>query len=78
MYFAQYYQRSAVSNDVIEGCGDRSVFILDGRNTIETMADDAESFGRKHGWIAYSLHKGDSLTRGVVSLSPTMPINRKL
>lgn len=74
MYFAQFYTRGVISGDVIEACGDRSVIILDGRNTIETMMENAITFGRLHGWIAFSLHKGITFNRGVTSLSPTIPI----
>jgi hypothetical protein len=64
MYFAQYYGPSAINPDeLIEGCGDRSVYILDGRNSLSVMHYDAIRWGRKHGWKAYHIEKGESLLR---------------
>ena len=39
--YVQYLDYSPISGKLIEPCGDRSVFILDGRNNIETMINDA-------------------------------------
>lgn len=57
-YFAQYYHYGVMTGKLIEGIGDRAVFLLDGRNNLSTQKADAIEFGRKHGWIAYSINKG--------------------
>lgn len=63
MYFAQFYCKSAISDKIVEGCGDRSVFVLDGRNNINTMIIDARLFGKKHKWVGFTIHRGESFTR---------------
>lgn len=40
--YVQYLEYSAVDNTkLIESCGDRAVFILDGRNSLYTWVQDA-------------------------------------
>jgi hypothetical protein len=63
MYFAQYYHKAVNSEELIEGCGDRSVFILDGRNSVETMKNDAKLFGKRYSWLAFHIEKGESFLR---------------
>jgi hypothetical protein len=40
--YVQYLDYSPVSGNLIEPCGDRSVFILDGRNNLATWINDAK------------------------------------
>lgn len=66
MIFAQFYQKAVWpigTNKVIEACGDRSVIILDGRNTTETHHVLSRSECSKRGYIGYRLFKGDTFTR---------------
>ena len=63
MIYAQFYGKSAISDELIEGCGDRSVFVLDGRNTLRTQIADAKAWGARHGWLAFKIYKGDTFTR---------------
>ncbi len=42
-YFIQYLNKGLLTGNPIEACGDRAIFILDGRNTLETMIDDAHT-----------------------------------
>lgn len=61
MIFVQFFQKSAISNNVIEATGDRSVVLLDGRNTDFTHRSIAAGECRKRGYVAWQLFKGDSL-----------------
>lgn len=68
MYFAEFYQapvgnKNPTLSELIPGCGDRSVLILDGRNHSVTHHDNARQWAKKHGWLAYRLCKGESFTR---------------
>ena len=60
MYYVQYYEKRV--NEFIEPCGDRSVLILDGRNNLKTMCQDAENNNgiRRPYYDAYRIFKGDS------------------
>ena len=62
MTYVQYLIPSAVSGKLVETCGDRSTVILDGRNSITTMHDDAIRFNGLNRPIfkAYQLFKGAS------------------
>jgi len=63
MVYIQYYQKSAINNELIESCGDRAIIILDGRNNLETFHSDAKKFNGYHRPVydAYQIFKGDSL-----------------
>lgn len=60
MYFADFYHDSFHQEKAL---GDRSVYILDGRNNMGTMMMDAISWGRKHSFGSYELRKGETFTR---------------
>lgn len=63
MYFAQFYQRGLISNDLIEACGDRSVIILDGRESNASKGAIAAAECKKRGYVAWRIFKGESFTR---------------
>ena len=42
--YVQYLDYSPVTGNLYEPCGDRAVVILDGRNCLDTMINDAHSF----------------------------------
>lgn len=65
MYYVQYYEKRV--NGFIEPCGDRSVLILDGRNNLKTMCQDAENHNgiRRPHYAAYRIFKGDSFLNSV-------------
>lgn len=63
MYYIQFYQKSAISEDIIEACGDRSVIVVDGRESRETIRLFAEKEGVKRGYLAWALFKGESFSR---------------
>lgn len=63
MIFAQFFQRSALSKDLIEATGDRSVIILDGREKTDTHNRIAATECLKRGYLAYQLCRGESFTR---------------
>lgn len=67
MIYAQFYQKSAISEDTIEACGDRSVIILDGRNTNFTHRSIAEGECKKRGYVAWRLFSGETFTRSIPS-----------
>lgn len=59
-YFAQFFIRSAIDhNKIIEGCGDRSVIILDGRITKKLMGEISAAECQKRGFVAWQIHEGD-------------------
>ena len=60
MYFADFYHDS---RHQMMACGDRSVYILDGRNSLDTMIEDAREWGRKYGFKSYKLCRGDTFCR---------------
>ena len=47
----------------IEATGDRSVVIVDGRVSAESVARIAEEEGVRRGYVGYRIHKGESFTR---------------
>ena len=63
MYYAQFWQKSAISEKLVEACGDRAVIILDGRQCMGVMKDLSLYWGRKRGYLAYQIHRGESFTR---------------
>lgn len=63
MYYAQFWQKPAISEKLVEACGDRGVIILDGRQCMGVMKDLALYSCRKRGYLAYQLRKGETFTR---------------
>lgn len=61
--YAQFYQQSSITGELIEGCGDRSIIRLDGRQSQLAHEGLAEEECRKRGYIAWQLIKGESLLR---------------
>jgi hypothetical protein len=62
MYFAEFYHRTQ-SGQFTEACGDRSVLILDGRESATSHHTHAIQWGKKHNFAAYKLCTGESFTR---------------
>lgn len=67
-YWVQYMQVAAWplhTDKLIDGCGDRSVYVLDGRNNMHTMHQDALKFAQRHEhwhkWAAYRICMGPRL-----------------
>lgn len=69
MKFVQYFQKSAIRDELIETCGDRGVIILDGRQGLITHKAIARVEGLKRGWLAYQIRSGDSFNRNVNNLT---------
>jgi hypothetical protein len=63
MHYAQFYQKSAISDEIIEACGDRSVVILDGRCSRQWMGDTAATECKRRGYVAWRIFKGETFTR---------------
>lgn len=63
-YYIQYLEYD-LAGKLSEPCGDRAVFILDGRNNLQTMHRDAiENNGKRRPFYkAYKIMKGDSFTK---------------
>lgn len=70
MIFAQFYQKSAIGNNLIEATGDRSVVILDGRLLESANSYIAREECRKRGFLAFRLYCGDSFNRSVRAIGP--------
>lgn len=62
MYFAQFFRRGVITGDLIEAVGDRSVIILDGRESLGAHHDIAADECSKRGFAAYQIRKGESFT----------------
>lgn len=65
MIFAQFYHKSAISEALVEACGDRAVIILDGRESRFSHERIAARECAKRKYLAWRLFKGDSFTRCV-------------
>lgn len=64
MYYAQFFQRSAIDPEkIIEACGDRGVIILDGRESRNSHHAIAERECNKRGYVGWQLFKGETFTR---------------
>lgn len=66
MIFAQFYQKAVYpvgTNQIIEASGDRSVIVLDGRNSQATHKQLAKLECVKRGYLGYRLFSGETFTR---------------
>lgn len=63
MTFAEFYHRGLITGSPIAACGDRSVVILDGRNSADTHAAVARAECLKRGYIGFTLNRGETFTR---------------
>lgn len=72
--FVQYFQYGTVTGRLMEACGDRSIVILDGRNTLATLHADARRFNgyRRPNYPAYQLMRGDTFSRATPISSITI------
>lgn len=73
MYYIQYFNGTTKES---EACGDRAVVILDGRNSLQTMKNEAIEFNgyRRPVYSAYQIFKGETFTRSQ-SITGIIPIN---
>lgn len=70
--YIQFFQKSAISEELIVGCGDRSIIRLDGREAIRNVESFAKEECLKRGYLAYQFIGGSSL----LSTNPLSPIVR--
>ena len=59
--YIQYIDRGVVTGNLIEACGDRAVFQLDGRQSLETWINDGRAnngFNRPQ-YAGFKVMKGD-------------------
>ena len=61
--YAQFFIPVLTTGQPIEGCGDRAIIRLDGRQNQITHERIAEQECRKRGFISWQLIKGPSLLR---------------
>jgi hypothetical protein len=63
MRYVQYFDDR--DGELVEPCGDRSVVILDGRNSLETSIDDAIKFNGFHRptYDAFQIRQGEVFSR---------------
>ena len=62
MYYVQFYQKSAISDDLIEASGDRSVIILDGRESQFAQTSIARQSCQERGYLAWQIFQGRSFS----------------
>ncbi|WP_055128540.1 hypothetical protein [Pseudomonas mediterranea] len=72
MLFAQFYQKSAISDEIIEACGDRAVVIYSERTSVPTCLKDARVEARKRGYVAVAMFRGEAFSRSkrVTDITP--------
>ena len=64
MYYSDFYTTSALDDKkLISACGDRSVLILDGRETLTSQIKHSIEWAKKHNYVAFTINKGASFTR---------------
>jgi hypothetical protein len=66
MYFVQFFQESVWGpnkGSPIEATGDRSVVVLDGRESLGAQMTFSRAECAKRGYIGFQLFKGDSFSR---------------
>ena len=65
MRYVQYYEYDEKEKKFYQACGDRSIVILDARNSIENSANDAFEFNgnQRPKYDAFKLYEGESLMR---------------
>jgi hypothetical protein len=63
MLYAQFFQKSAISDEIIEACGDRSVVVYDGRRAVASYNDEAKRECAKRGYVGFQFFKGETFTR---------------
>lgn len=63
MYFATFYNISPVNGKINEACGDRSVLLLDGRESTIRHRAHATQWAEKHNFVGFRLCKGESFNR---------------
>lgn len=75
MKFAVFFQKSVTTPyRLIEGSGDRSVIILDGRERNVSHSSIARDECVKRGYLAYQLWQGETFTRAS-AYSPIVSID---
>lgn len=62
MYFVEFHSPD-LSGALQPATGDRSVIVLDGRESASTHHNIARTEGAKRGYSAYRICKGDSFSR---------------
>lgn len=63
MYYAEFYHDTAGTQPA---CGDRSVLILDGRESLHSQAKYAQDWCNRHKFKSFCIKKGESFTRSHV------------
>ena len=66
-YFVDYYDYSPVTGNLYQPCGDRSTVILDGRNKLATMIQDAHNLNgfRRPLYPHFKIMKGERFSNAV-------------
>lgn len=62
MKYVQFFKYD-LSNTLSEGCGDRSIVIVDGRLSTWNVTNIAIQEGIKRGYVAWQVFKGEAFTR---------------
>lgn len=58
-YYAQLYQKSAISNDLVECCGSDGIVFMDGRWNIGSIMDKAKRACIARNKVGYMIMKGE-------------------
>jgi hypothetical protein len=66
--FAQFYDKSICSDELIEVCGDRGIVQLDGREKLASQIEVCDKYSSERNYKGYRILKGDTINRGVTEV----------
>ena len=80
MLYAQFFQNSANSDEIVEACGSDGNIILDGRHSSSTNGEIAAHWCAKRGYLAWQIFKGETFTRSrpvsqIWYITPSQPVS---
>lgn len=75
MYWIQFWVPSSDGFSRREALGDRSVVIVDGRESRDTHYRIGHMEGRRRGYDAFQLHRGEAFTRST-PISPVVEVEQ--
>lgn len=81
MQWAEFYHMG-LSGKLIPACGSDAVYRFDGRIGPARQREEAVAYGRKRGYLAYSLHHGprytDARPVGIAGIIAIPPVQQEI